>query len=94
VADWSYVTGHARVLLCTASDPGVQLRDIAAGTGVTERTADGTVTDVTEAGHVVKHKDGRRIRYQIKARLPTLPPSMSRSRAGLRVRGGRADHPL
>ena len=58
------------MLLCTAYDPGVRLRDIAARVGVTERTAYGIVTDLTEAGYVVKHKDGRRNRYQIQAHLP------------------------
>ena len=38
MADWSFLTSHARVLLCIAHDPGVRLRDIAARTGVTERT--------------------------------------------------------
>jgi DNA-binding IclR family transcriptional regulator len=80
VADWSVLTGHARVLLCIARDPGVRLLDIAARTGVTERTADGIVTDLTEAGYVVKHKDGRRNRYQIQAHLP-LPETGSRERA-------------
>ena len=59
MADWSFLTNHARVLLCIAHDPGVRLRDIAARTGVTERTAYGLVTDRTEAGYVVKHQDGR-----------------------------------
>jgi DNA-binding IclR family transcriptional regulator len=77
VADWSFLTNHARVLLCIAHDPGVRLRDIAARTGVTERTAYGIVTDLTEAGYVVKHKDGRRNRYQIQAHLP-LPETGSR----------------
>jgi hypothetical protein len=58
------------MLLCIAHDSGVRLRDIAARTGVTERTAYGIVTDLTEAGYVVKHKDGRRNRYQIQAHLP------------------------
>jgi DNA-binding transcriptional ArsR family regulator len=79
VADWSVLTNHARVLLCIARDPGGRLRDIAARTGVTERTADGIVTDLTEAGYVVKHKDGRRNRYQIQAHLP-LPETDSRKR--------------
>ena len=70
MAEWSFLTNHARVLLCIAHDPGVRLRDIAARTGVTERTAYGIVTDLTEAGYVVKHKDGRRYRYQIQAHLP------------------------
>ena len=79
MADWSFLTNHARVLLCIAHDPGVRLRDIAARTGVTERTAYGIVTDLTEAGYVVKHKDGRRNRYQIQAHLP-LPETGSRER--------------
>ena len=79
MADWSFLTTHARVLLCIAHDPGVRLRDIAARTGVTERTAYGIVTDLAEAGYVVKHKDGRRNRYQIQAHLP-LPETDSRER--------------
>jgi DNA-binding IclR family transcriptional regulator len=79
VAEWSFLTNHARVLLCIAHDPGVRLRDIAARTGVTERTAYGIVTDLTEAGYIVKHKDGRRNRYQIQAHLP-LPETDSRKR--------------
>ena len=79
MADWSFLTNHARVLLCIAHDPGVRLRDIAARTGVTERTAYGIVTDLTEAGYVVKHKDGRRNRYQVQAHLP-LPGTGSRER--------------
>ena len=74
VADWSFLTNHARVLLCIAHDPGVRLRDIAARVGVTERTAYGIVTDLTEAGYVVKQKDGRRNRYQIQAHLPLRRP--------------------
>jgi hypothetical protein len=77
VAAWSFLTNHARVLLCIAHDPGVRLRDIAARTGVTERTAYGIVTDLAEAAYVVKHKDGRRNRYQVQAHLP-LPETDSR----------------
>jgi predicted ArsR family transcriptional regulator len=79
VADWGFLTNHARVLVCIAHDPGVRLRDIAARVGITERTAYGIVTDLTEAGYVVKHKDGRRNRYQIQAHLP-LPDPTSRER--------------
>jgi hypothetical protein len=39
VADRSFLTSHAPVVLCIARDPGVRLRYIAARTGVTERTA-------------------------------------------------------
>ena len=70
MADWGFLTTHARVLLCIAHDPGARLRDIAATVDITERRAHGIITDLAEAGYVVKEKDGRRNRYQIQAHLP------------------------
>lgn len=70
MADWSFLTSHARALVCIARDPGVRLREIAALLGVTERTAFGIVNDLTEAGYVVKEKDGRRNRYRVQHHLP------------------------
>jgi hypothetical protein len=74
VAEWSFLTNHARVLLCIAHDPGARLRDIAASLGITERSAHGIITDLVEAGYVVKQRDGRRNRYQIEANLPLREP--------------------
>jgi len=75
VESWSFLTNHARVLLCIAHDPGARLRDIAASLGITERSVYGIVTDLTAAGYVVKHKDGRRNLYQIQAHLPLPEPA-------------------
>ena len=72
---WSFLTNHARVLLCIAHDPGARLRDIAASVGITERSAYGIVTDLTAAGYVVKEKDGRRNRYQIQPYMPLPGPA-------------------
>ena len=74
VAEWSFLTNHARVLMCIDHDPGIRLRDIASTLGITERTAYGIVTDLTEGGYVVKEKDGRRNRYQIQAHVPLREP--------------------
>jgi DNA-binding MarR family transcriptional regulator len=79
VASWSFLTTHARVLLCIAHDPGVRLRDIAASLDITERSAFGILTDLAEAGYVVKEKNGRRNRYHIQAHLP-LPEPAGRER--------------
>jgi predicted ArsR family transcriptional regulator len=79
VASWTFLTTHARVLLLVAHDPGVRLRDIAASLDITERTAFGVITDLVEAGYVVKEKDGRRNRYHIQAHLP-LPEPATRER--------------
>ncbi|MGH3177676.1 MAG: hypothetical protein ACRDPF_27845 [Streptosporangiaceae bacterium] len=51
-----------------------------ASLGITERSAYGIVTDLTEAGYVVKQEDGRRSCYQIQAHLP-LPETTSRQHA-------------
>src|ERR1700675_5044997 len=80
MAEWGFLTTHARVLLHIAHDPGARLRDIAASLGITERTAHGIITDLAEAGYVVKQKDGRRNRYRIQAHLP-LPEPTSREPA-------------
>ena len=79
MTNWGFLTSHARVLLCIAHDPGVRLRDIAARLGITERSAYGIVTELAEAGYVLKQKDGRRNRYQIQAHLP-LPDPAGRER--------------
>jgi hypothetical protein len=79
---WSFLTNHARVLLGIAQDPGARLRDIAAIVGITERTAYGIVTDLTAAGYIVKHKDGRRNRYQIQAHLRLPEPASQQPAIG------------
>ena len=58
MADWSFLTNHARALLCIAHDPGARLRDIAARLKITERRAFEIVTYLTDAGYVLKEKDG------------------------------------
>jgi hypothetical protein len=79
VTSWTFLTIHARVLLLVANDPGVRLRDIAASLDITERSAFGIITDLVEAGYVIKGKDGRRNRYHIQAHLP-LPEPTARER--------------
>jgi MarR family len=76
---WTFLTNHARVLVCIAHDPGVRLRDIAARLDITERSAYGIVADLVRAGYIVKQRDGRRNRYQIQEHLP-LPEPTSRER--------------
>ncbi len=72
--EWGFLTNHARVLLLIAHDPEARLRDIAAGLGITERTAYGIVTDLTNADYLVKEKEGRRNRYRIQEHRPLGDP--------------------
>ena len=79
MASWTFLTYHARILLHVAHDPGARLRDIAASLDITERRAFGIITDLVEAGYVIKEKTGRRNRYHIQAHLP-LPEPTSQER--------------
>jgi hypothetical protein len=70
MGEWGFLTNHARALLFIANDPDAILRDMANALGVTERTAYGIVADLTEAGYVVKEREGRRNRLHIQTHLP------------------------
>jgi len=79
MGDWSFLTNHGRALVLIAHDPEARLRDLAVALGVTERTAYGIVADLTEAGYLIKEKDGRRNRYHIQDHL-ALRDTISRER--------------
>jgi transcriptional antiterminator len=80
VPTWNFLTNHGRALLCIAHNPDVRIRDIADALGITERRAHGIVTDLTDAGYLIKTKDGRRNRYEIQSHLP-VPEPTARERA-------------
>jgi hypothetical protein len=93
VTTWSFLTNHGRALLCIADNPDVRMRDIAASLDITERRAHGIVADLTDAGYLIKIKEGRRNRYEIQSHLP-LPEPTGRERAigeVLDLLGGRPD---
>jgi DNA-binding transcriptional regulator PaaX len=75
VTTWSFLTNHGRAILCIAQNPDIRLREIASDLGITERHAYAIVTDLTDAGYIVKEREGRRNRYQVQSHLalPELP---------------------
>jgi hypothetical protein len=75
---WSFLTNHARVLLCIAADPTVRLREIAERVGVTERAAHRIVSELVTAGYLSRHRRGRRNHYTVHHDRP-LPDRLSRS---------------
>src|SRR5690348_12817600 len=68
--EWGFLTNHARALLCIARDPGARLRDIADALDITERSAFAIVTNLADAGYIVKEREGRRNRYEIAYEQP------------------------
>jgi Winged helix DNA-binding domain len=80
MAPWNFLSAHGQALLCVARDPHMRLRDIADCLGMTERRAFDIVSDLTEAGYLVKEKEGRRNRYQVQGHLP-LPDDVAQEQA-------------
>jgi DNA-binding Lrp family transcriptional regulator len=79
---WSFLTNHARVLLCIAQDPGVRLREIGEAVGITERAAHRIVGELADAGYVSRRRVGRRNRYTIQSDLPIPDPLARGQRVG------------
>jgi DNA-binding MarR family transcriptional regulator len=81
-ADWDFLTNHAHVLTCVAHDPGIRLRDIAAAVGITERAAHKILSDLVDAGYVLRERRGRRNRYQVVPELPLRHPLVREQEVG------------
>jgi DNA-binding transcriptional ArsR family regulator len=74
ITQWDFLTNHAHVLVCVAHDPGIRLRDIAAAVGITERAAHRILSELVQEGYVLREREGRRNRYQVKPELPLRHP--------------------
>lgn len=57
---WTFLTNHARVLISISQNPSIRVRDIAAVTGITERSTQRIVADLEAAGYLSHEKIGRR----------------------------------
>ena len=78
-SSWTFLTNHAHVLLCIASDPESRGRAIADRVGITERAAQAIVSDLVSAGYVTRTRVGRRNHYEVHPDLPLRHP-IERSR--------------
>ena len=76
---WTFLTNHARVLVCIAHDPGSRLRDIGDQVGITERATHRIVVELAAAGYITRERTGRRNRYTINTDAP-LPDPVAREK--------------
>lgn len=67
---WTFLTNHARVLLCIARDPHVRMLDIAEEIGIRERSVQQIVADLEQGGYLSRERDGRRNTYTVHRRTP------------------------
>ena len=67
---WTFLTNHSHVLVCLQKDPFMRARDIATQVGITERSVQRILTELTEYGVISKEKEGRRNRYTVDSAKP------------------------
>jgi len=70
----TFLSNHAHVLVCIAADPEARMRDVAERVGVTERAVQRIVAELEEGGYLVRHKEGRRNRYDVTPSRPLRHP--------------------
>jgi DNA-binding Lrp family transcriptional regulator len=80
---WTFLSNHAHVLVCLALDPDARLRDVAASVGITERAVQKIVTDLEQAGIIVRERTGRRNRYSLRLEVPLRHPLESHKTVGV-----------
>ena len=83
---WRFVTNHAHVLECIATDPGARLRDIATTVAITERTVAQIVKDLEQAGYLTRTRVGRNNRYEVHGELPLRHPQHRHHTVGELIR--------
>jgi DNA-binding HxlR family transcriptional regulator len=67
---WTLLTGHGHVLVEIARNPEARIRDLSAAAGITERTVQGIVADLEEAGYINRTRTGRRTVYTVNPDRP------------------------
>ena len=75
MASWSFLTSHARALLCIARDPGARLRDVAVSLGIPNAAPTASSPTWPQPATSSSRKDGHRNCYQIQAHLPLPEPA-------------------
>ncbi|MGI4790353.1 MAG: MarR family transcriptional regulator [Janthinobacterium lividum] len=79
---WTFFTNHSRVLFCLAEEPDLRLREAAERIGITERAVQRIVTDLEEAGIVIRSREGRRNHYAINEDARLRHPNESHCTVG------------
>lgn len=72
---WTFLTHHAHVLLEVAKNQDATVSEIAAGIGISTRSAVSILNDLETAGYLERERRGRRNHYVLHPELPLRHPS-------------------
>jgi DNA-binding MarR family transcriptional regulator len=87
---WTFLSNHGHVLVCIARDSNVRVREIAHAVGVTERAVQRILSELEEAGVIVRTRQGRRTHYEVNERLPLRHPIEAQHSVGELVQAVRS----
>jgi predicted transcriptional regulator len=65
MAEWTFLTNHAHVLVCITEDPNARLRDLAERVEISERAVKRIVADLEHTGYISRKRFGRRNQYEV-----------------------------
>ncbi|OBK20362.1 helix-turn-helix transcriptional regulator [Mycobacterium asiaticum] len=62
---WTFLTNHGHVLLCVSLSEPLTARELSLRVGITERSVQAILSDLTGEGYLIKSKAGRRNVYTL-----------------------------
>lgn len=75
MANWTFLTHHAHVLVELAKDADQTVEQIAAAVGISTRATMTILNDLVEAGYMERERRGRRNHYVIHGDQPLRHPA-------------------
>lgn len=75
MAEWTFLTHHAHLLLEVARNPDATLEELARAVGVTTRSAVKILNDLERNGYLERERRGRRNHYVLHRDRPLRHPS-------------------
>ena len=70
MAEWAFITNHARVLGWLSRHPRITALEISTQVGITERATRKIIADLEAYGYITKKREGRRVKYHINPEKP------------------------
>jgi DNA-binding MarR family transcriptional regulator len=72
---WTFLSNHGHILIRIAQNPELKVAEIAAATGITERSTLSILGDLEETGYISVERIGRRNRYTVNPKKKFRHPS-------------------
>lgn len=82
MSDWTLLSNHAIALVCLARDPDLTLRQLGDRVGITERATHQIVSELADQGYLVRTREGRQNRYELRPDARVDDPVLGSFRVG------------